>query len=108
MDKIGFFHQVSSLNDIESTLHAKHATYLELLPLLEGETSLADLLAPAAPLVRVAHHRVLVSVRVEARVDVHGEVRLAGADVHAKAATTREQVALKEFFKKGFTVFKII
>lgn len=63
--------------------------YLELLPLLEGEASLADLLAPAAALVRVANHRVLVPVRVEARIDVHGDVRLAGADVHHEAAAKR-------------------
>lgn len=84
--------------------------YLELLPLLEGEASRAHLLAPAAALVRVAHHHVLVSVRVEARVDVHGELRLTGADVHTKTATTtkKEQVAVKEFHKTCFIVFKMI
>lgn len=120
VDRIRFFIKVSLLYEIESTFHARHVAkegpdhnwvvhkpdhsgrlcghaYLELLPLLEGEASLADLLAPAAALVRVAHHRVLVSVRVEARVDVQGEVRLTGADVHAKAATNRSRWRLNIF-----------
>lgn len=57
----------------------------KLSPQLEGEAGLGPLLlTPAAPLVGVADHGVLVSMGVEARVHVHGDVRLIWADVHRK------------------------
>lgn len=58
----------------------------ELLSHFEREASLADLLAPFATLVGVADNHVLVSVRIKAGVDVHGDVGLVGANVDCKTA----------------------
>lgn len=91
----------------EGTQRAPWQPHRELLALLEGEAPLADLLAPAAALVRVAHHHVLVAVRAEAGVDVQGEVRLAGADVHAEAAAMKEGGSRFFFSKSGFVGLKM-
>jgi len=66
-----------------------HSCHLELLSLVERKASLTILLAPAAVLVRVADHGILVSVGVETSVDVHRDVRLIRANVHCKAMAQR-------------------
>lgn len=66
-------------------MHTHRTSHLELLSLLERKASLTVLLTPVASLVRVADHRVLVSVGVKTRVDMHGNLLLIWANIHCKA-----------------------
>lgn len=79
--------------------------HLELLPLLEREAALPLLLTPAASLVGVAHNRILVSVGVKTRVDVHRNLLLAGADVQCKA-TEHTNTTISALFSCLYTYFK--
>lgn len=71
--------------------HTHRSSHLELLSLVERKASLAVLLTPAAFLVRVADHSILVSVGIEARVDVHRDLRLIRADIDCKAVARRNK-----------------
>lgn len=65
--------------------------HLKLLSLVEGESSLSVLLTPLASMVGITHHGPGVSVGVEARVHVQGEVILAVAHVDDKTTGKEEE-----------------
>jgi hypothetical protein len=71
----------------------KHSviSHLKLLSLVEGESSLSVLLTPLASMVGITHHGPGVSVGVEARVHVQGEVILAVAHVDDKTTGKEEE-----------------
>lgn len=66
-------------------------SHLKLLSLVEGESSLSVLLTPLASMVGVTHHGPGVSVGVEARVHVQGEVILAVAHIDDKTTVREEE-----------------
>lgn len=79
-------------NKTETHTHTdRHrTTNLELLSELERKAPLSQLLAPLATQVRVADHRVLISMGVETSVEVQPNLLLAGANIHGKTVAEAE------------------
>lgn len=74
-------------------------SHLELHSLLERKASLTVLLTPAACLVRVADHCILISMGVKTRVDMQCNVLLIWADIHTKAAKKKGMCKVCELLR---------
>lgn len=73
----------------------RRGPHLKVPPLLEREAVRPLLLAPAAPLIGVAHDGVLVPVGIETWVQVESKVILPAADIDGKAVGLRAGAGLR-------------
>lgn len=90
MIRVDLSHRYNKTETHTHTQTENRTTNLELLSELERKAPLSQLLAPLATQVRVADHRVLISMGVETSVEVQPNLLLAGANIHGKTVAEAE------------------